>query len=163
MSQTSLVPLLDALLPFERVASEDEMSIRPLLRRALLVDDLPDVPDCIIVVNKIDRLGPDRILVTLVLFDGAQAMFELRLSQSTDERPGIMWFAKDEDVPFGWDPRLRRWRRYPELVGIADDHRDAFARVADEEAKAARRRLGYAKGVATRAAKRAAIAGMSHG
>jgi hypothetical protein len=119
-----------------------------------------EAPDCIIAVTHVDQHVPDRILADVILFDGGSALIELRLPSGAGERPGVQWFADDGAVPFGWDLRNRRWRRFPESVGDNSLYLDPFEREAQKEAlkeaRAARRRAGYAKAAETRARNRAA-------
>lgn len=156
MAQLSLIPQLDAATAYARADSDKEALVRRYLRDAIMEGVGLETPDCIIAVTHVDQHGPGRILADVILFDGGSALIELRLPSGAEEMPGVQWFADDGAVPFGWDARNGRWRRFPENVGENSLYLDPFEREAQKEAKAARRRAGYAKAAETRARNRAA-------
>lgn len=159
MTQMSLVPLLDLALPGERAPADDEDLVRRYLRRALPADLPPGASGCIIAVVAVERHGPDRLLAEVVLFDGERAVLELRGSLEPGGHPGVQWLAETgQGLPFGWDGRARTWRRFPEHAGPASLYRDAFERLADEEANAAARSERSRRAAETRRQNRVAAA-----
>ncbi|MEG9500295.1 MAG: NAC family transcription factor [Methylorubrum extorquens] len=159
MPQMSLVPLLDAVLPYDRAPAEDEELVRRYLRRALPIDLPPGASDCVIAVVSVERHAPYRLLAEVVLFDGERALLELRGSLEPGAYPGVQWLAETGlALPFGWDGRARTWRRFPEYSGASTLYRDAFERLADEDAKAVARSERARRAAATRRRNRAAAA-----
>ncbi|MCJ2136858.1 hypothetical protein MKK69_22870 [Methylobacterium sp. J-026] len=144
MTQMSLVPLLDGAIPYERASPDDEEAVRQRLR-ALTG---PGIPDPIIAVVHVEWHGPARCLADVVVFDGGRVQVEFRGTLALPPWLGMRWHADAAALPFGWDDRAGKWRRYPDDGKPPD--RDPFERDADAEARRERRREAARRGAQTR-------------
>lgn len=143
MTQTSLIPILDALQPYDRAPPEDaELALRYL--RRVVQHELPaGIADAVIAVEAVERHRDDRLLATVVLFDGERAILELRGSLDAGEIPDIQWHStSNDDVAFGWDKTAGRYRRFPEASPKLQP--DSFMREQAKDLKNAKRRAAAA-------------------
>lgn len=160
MTLPPMVALLDAALPIPRVSDEEDRRVRFVLRLVMPPGLPSDAPDYVVVVRAVTWLPPERSVITAMLFDGGDAILSVYAATAPGGDPRLVWHRHPFELPFGYDRALGRWRRYPELMGIAAAQEDAIARLDVEGAAAAaraeRNRARALKAAETRRRNRAA-------
>ena len=115
MTQTSLIPILDALQPYDRAPPDETELVLRYLRRVMQHEIPAAVVDAVIAVERVERHHDERLLAEVVMFDGERATLEFRGSLDAGEIPDVQWLStSSDDVPFGWDKAAGRYRRFPE-------------------------------------------------
>ncbi|MGE8130075.1 hypothetical protein ACQKQD_24145 [Methylobacterium sp. NPDC080182] len=92
--------------------------------------------------------------VTAVLFDGETATFQISLPHEPGSRPSIRWMSDHREAPIGYNRARKLWRRYPELMLVSDEAREAPDRLnvddAEKVLRAEKRRKAALRAAETR-------------
>lgn len=157
---TPLLALFDRALPIPRASEMDARRVRYMLRLTMPPGLPSDVPDYVAIVKHVtwSWLEPYKQIATVVLFDGATAILTIS-SQTPYDHPELIWDRHPSEVPFGYDRKLGRWRRYPELMSLAAEHAEAISRLdvaAVAAVRAERHRARALRAAETRRRNRAA-------
>lgn len=143
-----LQALLDRALPIPRAPEMDARRVRYMLRLTMPPGVPCDVPDYVAIVTHVawSWLDPHKQIATVLLFDGATATLTIS-SPTPYDCPELVWHRHPSEVPFGYDPKLGRWRRYPELSSLAAEHAEAIARLDVAAVAAVRTERHRARGL----------------
>ncbi|TXM70672.1 hypothetical protein FV226_11585 [Methylobacterium sp. WL12] len=104
--------------------SDDEREFRSILQTVL-----PEkAPAIVSIINNIER-RENSFLVEGLMWDGTVVSIELVGRYRRGLKADLRWYARPDEIQFGWEPGSKRWLRHAGDLRVVNTNRCNFQRI----------------------------------